>query len=101
MYEHINSICNNSKFSFLYRFVNALNRQHLSYKLKLNKFADMTDKEVDRYKGLLNEPEETYNGGKKLHVPDIDFSSTPIPEMLDWREYGKKFIDIIMNLVRT
>ena len=50
----------------------------------------MTEKEVGQYKGLLDEPEGTYNGGKKFKIPHIDFANTPIPKSLDWREYGKK-----------
>ena len=50
----------------------------------------MTEKEVGQYKGLLDEPEGTYNGGKKFKIPHIDFANTPMPKSLDWREYGKK-----------
>ena len=50
----------------------------------------MTEKEVGQYKGLLDEPDGTYNGGKQFEIPDIDFGSTPIPTSLDWRDYGKK-----------
>jgi len=70
------------------RFINSHNRKHLGYNLKLNKFADMTEKEVGQYKGLLDEPEGTYNGGKKFKIPHIDFANTPMPKSLDWREYG-------------
>eukprot|EP00795_Rhopilema_esculentum_P007454 gene7454-13220_t len=70
------------------RFINSHNRKHLGYSLKMNKFADMTEKEVSLYTGLLDEPEGTYNGGKRFKIPDIDFAHTPIPESLDWREYG-------------
>ena len=45
---------------------------------------------MGQYKGLLDEPEGTYNGGKQFKIPNIDFANTPIPQRLDWRDYGKK-----------
>eukprot|EP00112_Aurelia_sp_Birch-Aquarium-sp1_P017337 Seg4002.5 transcript_id=Seg4002.5/GoldUCD/mRNA.D3Y31 product="Counting factor associated protein D" protein_id=Seg4002.5/GoldUCD/D3Y31 len=70
------------------RFINSHNRRHLGYSLKMNKFADMTEKEVNQYTGLLDEPDGTYNGGKRFKIPNIDFANTPIPKSLDWREFG-------------
>ena len=55
----------------------------------MNKFADMTEKEVNQYTGLLDEPDGTYNGGKRFKIPNIDFANTPIPKSLDWREFGE------------
>ncbi|XP_047134693.1 uncharacterized protein LOC100204117 isoform X2 [Hydra vulgaris] len=69
------------------RFINTINRQHLPYKLHVNHFADVTDNEMQRYKGLLNESYNDINA-KKFEPPNIDFSVTPIPRKLDWREYG-------------
>ena len=49
----------------------------------------MTEKEVGQYTGLLDEPDGTYNGGKQFTIPHIDFANTPIPQSLDWRDYGR------------
>lgn len=76
---------------FLYvfdiRFIHNFNRQHRPYKLKMNHFADVTDKEMQKYKGLLNESYHD-NSAKKFVPPKIDVEVTPIPKTLDWREYG-------------
>jgi len=69
------------------RFINTLNRQHLTYKLQVNHFADATDKEMNRYKGLLNESYQDETA-LKFEPPKIDLAITPIPSSLDWREYG-------------
>lgn len=69
------------------RFIHNFNRQHRPYKLKMNHFADVTDKEMQKYKGLLNESYHD-NSAKKFVPPKIDVEVTPIPKTLDWREYG-------------
>ena len=53
----------------------------------MNHFADLTDKEMHHYKGLLNESFHD-NEAKQFIPPVIDTDVTPIPKSLDWREYG-------------
>ena len=69
------------------RYINTLNRQHLGFKLHVNHFADTTEKEMDHYKGLLNESYQD-NQARQFKPPEIDLAITPIPDTLDWREYG-------------
>ena len=49
---------------------------------------------MNLYKGLLNESYQD-NKAKKFMPPNIDFSITPIPLKLDWREYGIYFVQFL------
>lgn len=81
----------------LYRYINSINRKNLTFKLKANKFADMTEEEYDMHKGSLpDNPEELKREKRGRPVSYINEKYKPhrkspkIPEQLDWREYGMK-----------
>ncbi|XP_028394716.1 uncharacterized protein LOC114518884 [Dendronephthya gigantea] len=66
------------------RFINSRNRMHLGYKLSSNHLMDMTDEELHKQKGLLqDEGENISNGG----VP-FEPLSNYFPPSVDWRKQG-------------
>ena len=72
----------------MFRFINTRNRQNISYRLKMNHFGDVTDKEMTHYKGLLNDSRKD-NESKPFVAPNLHTASHLIPLSLDWRDYGK------------
>ncbi|CAF0802000.1 unnamed protein product [Adineta ricciae] len=68
------------------RYVNAKNRAGLSYKMKLNKFADRTDEELRVLRGRQHT--KGYNGGLPFPVEELTSSNEALPESIDWRIMG-------------
>ena len=95
--------------SFLLRFINSINRKNLTYKLKPNKFADMTEEEYNLHKGSLpDNPEELKRQKRTKPVLYINEKYRPhrkspkIPDQLDWRKYGMHKIHVSsFNLFRS
>ena len=83
----------------LCRFIKSRNRQHLGYTLKPNHLTDMTEKEVEREKGLLKANHEALIGGAMFHVPLGDENRDP-PETLDWRQRGKCDLSLLKCIGR-
>ncbi|XP_048583026.1 pro-cathepsin H isoform X2 [Nematostella vectensis] len=69
-----------------FRFISSKNRQNLSYKLKTNHLADLTEKEVQRTNGLLDDATKCTHA-QSLHF-DLAKALHKIPVKLDWRDYG-------------
>ena len=71
-----------------------MNRRNLTFKLKPNSFADMTDAEYDLHKGSLPDHPMEIKMEKKRIFFYINETYKPhkksprIPDKLDWREYG-------------
>ncbi|CAF1140553.1 unnamed protein product [Adineta steineri] len=68
------------------RYVNTHNRAGLSYKMKLNKFADRTDDELRVLRGRRHS--KGYNGGLPFPIEELTQSNQAIPDSIDWRLMG-------------
>ena len=55
---------------------------HLGYKLRSNHLMDLTDEELHKHKGLLND-QHVFNGGIPFQPKSDNFPST-----VDWRKQG-------------
>jgi len=53
----------------------------------LNHFADISEEEMNHYRGLLN---ESYvdKDATLFKPPALNFSTISVPKSLDWRKYG-------------
>jgi hypothetical protein len=67
------------------RFVNSKNRAPLTYKLRLNHFADLTEDEMKVRRGFRRST-LGYNGG--LPFNKADYEHVWLPDQLDWRVLG-------------
>ena len=56
-----------------------------------NELSDVTDDEFEMYKGLLIDPSGGDEVLKKQEIPEarLKIPQTPLPNTLDWREYGR------------
>ena len=77
--------------SWLFRYIRSKNRANLQYKLSPNNMADMTEKEVDLHRGLLQEKKSRKS--KKFKSSTLPFNQSVmhtdlVPDQLDWRDYG-------------
>ncbi|KAL9979945.1 hypothetical protein ACROYT_G008468 [Oculina patagonica] len=72
------------------RFINSKNRAALNFTLAPNELSDVTENEFEMYKGLLIDPSGGDEGLKKQEIPEarLTIPKTPLPDSLDWREYG-------------
>lgn len=68
------------------RYINTRNRAALSYKMKLNRFADRTDEELRVLRGRRHT--KGYNGGLPFPAPGLTSSNQAIPTSVDWRIMG-------------
>lgn len=73
------------------RYIRSKNRANLQYKLSPNNMADMTEKEVDLHRGLLQEKKSRKS--KKFKSSTLPFNQSVmhtdlVPDQLDWRDYG-------------
>ena len=62
-----------------------------------NELSDVTENEFEMYKGLLIDPSGGDEALKKQEIPEarLTIPTTPLPDSLDWREYGE------FNILRT
>lgn len=77
--------------SWLFRYIRSKNRANLQYKLSPNNMADMTEKEVDLHRGLLQKTKSRKS--KKFKSSTLPFNQSVmhtdlVPDQLDWRDYG-------------
>ncbi|CAF0898668.1 unnamed protein product [Rotaria sordida] len=68
------------------RYVNTRNRAGLTYKMKLNKFADRTDDELRAIRGRRHT--KGYNGGLRFPIEELTKDNRAIPHSIDWRIMG-------------
>ncbi|KAJ7387712.1 hypothetical protein OS493_001054 [Desmophyllum pertusum] len=70
--------------------INSKNRAALNFTLAPNELSDVTEDEFEMYKGLLIDPSGGDEGLKKQEIPEarLTIPKTPLPNSLDWREYG-------------
>lgn len=68
------------------RYINTRNRAALSYKMKINKFADRTDDELRVLRGRRYT--KGYNGGLPFPQNELLKSIKDIPDSIDWRIMG-------------
>lgn len=74
----------------------------MTYKLKPNSFADMTDAEYNLHKGSLPDHAEDLKREKRRSKVIITEKYKPrkwapkIPEQLDWRKFGRKHSTILI-----
>ena len=75
---------------FHHRFISSKNRAALNFTLAPNELSDVTENEFEMYKGLLIDPSGGDDGLKKQEIPEarLTIPTTPLPDSLDWREYG-------------
>ncbi|KAF1334904.1 Cathepsin, cysteine protease family c01a, partial [Globisporangium splendens] len=66
------------------RFINSVNRQGLSYYLRVNQFADLTHEERVRMYHSNSVKRAEDNGAAFVHTA----SSASVPEEIDWRKKG-------------
>ena len=67
------------------RYVNSMNRQNLSYALKLNHRADWSHNELRMLRGRLASPAEQ---SQAKVFPRSSFVNRTLPEFVDWRLEG-------------
>ncbi len=67
-----------------HRFIQSRNRMHLGYKLRSNHLMDMTDEELHKQKGLLQEEDENISNGGIPFEPLFD----NFPPEVDWHKEG-------------
>lgn len=63
----------------------------MNFTLEPNELSDVTDDEFEMYKGLLIDPSGGDEGLKKQEIPEarLKIPHNPLPNSLDWREYGR------------
>ena len=88
---HLKEIMTSTVSTWLFRYIRSKNRANLKYKLSPNNMADMTEKEVDLHRGLLQEKKAKKS--KKFRSSTLPFNQSVmhtdlVPEQLDWRDYG-------------
>lgn len=78
-------------YNFHHRYINSKNRAALNFTLAPNELSDVTENEFEMYKGLLIDPSGGDEGLKKQEIPEarLTIPKTPLPDSLDWREYGR------------
>ncbi|XP_067033013.1 uncharacterized protein [Acropora muricata] len=77
------------------RYIRAINRQNLNYKLAPNHLVDLTDEEYDGHAGLSEDNGVKHEGGVHLEEHHEAYSNMStvlktieVPDELDWRDYG-------------
>jgi len=68
------------------RYINTRNRASLSYKMKINKFADRTDEELRVLRGRRHS--KGFNGGLPFPIQELTSKNQAIPDSIDWRIMG-------------
>ncbi|CAF3433511.1 unnamed protein product [Rotaria sp. Silwood1] len=82
-YEHRHRL---KTFRHNNRYINTRNRAGLTYKMKLNKFADRTDDELRVLRGRRHT--KGYNGGLRFPIEELTKDNRAIPQSIDWRIMG-------------
>ncbi|KAF6202413.1 hypothetical protein GE061_004812 [Apolygus lucorum] len=84
MYAGLDNHMRRLNFKQNYRFVHSMNRAGLTYKTRINQFADWKDEELSLLRG------RQYNGGSNNAsvFPAEEILAKEVPASMDWRLYG-------------
>ena len=74
---------------YLLRYIHSMNRKNLTYKLQMNRFADLRDNELKHITGLRVHLNNFRVEDDEMFLPTI--SAQDLPDEIDWRLYGKYY----------
>ena len=77
---------------YLFRYIHSKNRASLGYTLKVNHLADLTVQELKKMRGYR----PSGKSSNALPFDKTQFKVNKIPDMLDWRLFGKQNVALYL-----